>query len=130
MKIFFIISLILVTFIWNVCATDDDFHLLDANKNGIVDKEELTKAVTKKFFLYDKNKDGFIDHNELNPHGDPDIAREFDLMDINKDKKVGLKEFTDSATKRFEFFDLNKNGHLEREEFFSPRAHPLLRLYF
>jgi len=130
MKMFLIACLFILSPLWTLHAMDDDFHLMDANKNGTIDKEEFTRTVTKKFFFYDKNKDGYIDHNELNPHGDPDIAREFDLVDINKDKKVDLKEFTDSATKRFEFFDLNKNGHLEREEFFSPRAYPLLRFYF
>lgn len=130
MKIVFVICLIFVTFIWNVHAMENDFYLMDTDKSDTIDTEEFKASVTKKFFFYDKNKDGYIDHNELNPHGDPDIAMEFELMDINKDKKVDIKEFTDAATKRFKFFDLNKNGQLEREEFFSPRAYPLLRIYF
>jgi len=130
MKMVLLMGLAFLLCTGNVCATEKEFHLLDANKNGTIDKDEFHRAATAKFHLYDKNKDGYIDHNELNPYGDPDIAREFELMDTNKDKKLDIKEFTDAAQKRFEFFDLNKNGRMELEEFFSPRAYPLLRIYF
>ncbi len=108
-------------------ANDDAaFQAADTNKDGKIDKEEFKAQVEKKFAAYDVNKDGVIVLHEMGDPGDEKVATEFRVMDLNGDGKVTLKEFYDSAYKRFEALDKDRSGSLDRKEF----IYPQLRFFF
>jgi Ca2+-binding EF-hand superfamily protein len=107
-------------------ANDTAFQTADTNKDGKIGKEEFSAQVEKKFAAYDVNKDGVVVIHEMGDPKDEAVATEFRIMDLNGDGKVTLKEFYDSAYKRFEALDKDRSGSLDRKEF----LYPQLRFFF
>lgn len=113
-----------------VFAADDVFNRADIDKNGMIDKTELQQILADKFKEYDKNNDGYIDKEEFNAIKDPAAKKEFKYIDKDRNGKIDLKEFNKARSDRFDIYDLNRDGNMSREEFYSKRAYPLLRFYF
>ena len=113
-----------------VFAADDAFNRADSDKNGMIDKTELQQILSDKFKEYDKNNDGYIDKEEFNAIKDPAAKKEFKYIDNDRSGKIDLKEFNKAGSDRFDIYDLNRDGNMSREEFYSKRAYPQLKFYF
>lgn len=105
-----------------------------------ISQEELTKRCDKLFELIDKNKDGILDHNEVVDHYDKinliltekQIHSELVQIDINGDGVVSFDElhntlvnsspeingskYVDSLKKRFKAADKDESGTLDSAE--------------
>jgi len=88
------------------------FDQADADKDGVLDIDEVVGDAIYVFAVYDKNRDGFLVIEELPKH---DPAR-FKRADRDGDGKLSVGEV--AADKVWEFFeiDTNKDGVLTFEE--------------
>ncbi len=112
------------------------FQKLDADKDGALSKDEVTKAV-EKFDELDKNKDGKLDPRELfgprpggpqfgrgRPGQRPEGAgrgefaeRFFKQADKNNDGKISQDEAPERLKQHFSKFDANSDGAVDLDEF-------------
>ncbi len=95
---------------------------MDLNKDGKIEKSEVTQLVTervnKMFDRRDRNKDGVITKDEVTP---PTIEERFAKHDVNGDGKIDKTEMDkfrqERSKQRFEMRDANKDGYLDINEF-------------
>ena len=123
-------------------SSQDMVKRLDADKNGEISFAEfsaskrmqsLDEGVRKKIFdRLDKDGDGLISKNELRRPHDPKGPHggfafpPFEKMDANKDRQVGIEEFSNSpkfkempperVRRIFDQMDRNKDGFLSRKD--------------
>ena len=98
-------------------GAENTIESIDTNKDGRIDHQEFTEAVSRTFRMHDKSGDGHLDREELTASKVADPDRWFTEMDTNRDGKIDHKEFTGAATKRFTVSDLDRDGYLNRSEF-------------
>jgi len=83
--------------------------------------EDVLKRVNRRFDRLDLNKDGVIDKNELSGNRPAEIAfeqrRRMHVLDTNKDGVVSKEEFLAKSQKRFAMLDLNGDGKITAEDF-------------
>jgi hypothetical protein len=89
----------------------------DANKDGLLSKAENLAAGHRGFARIDQNKSGFLDTDEQArlaryTGGKNTLA----LADFNKDGKVSKEEFVKASNYRFDQFDADKDGKLDKAE--------------
>lgn len=89
----------------------------DVNKDGLLSKAENLAAGDKGFARIDQNKSGFLDTDEQArlaryTGGKNTLA----LADFNRDGKVSKEEFIKASNYRFDQFDANKDGKLDKAE--------------
>lgn len=89
----------------------------DTNKDGFISRAENIAAGEKGFALVDQNKSGFIEADEQAKlakytGGKNTLAP----ADFNKDGKVSKEEFFKATNFRFDQFDANKDGKLDKTE--------------
>ncbi|MBL6923321.1 MAG: EF-hand domain-containing protein [Akkermansiaceae bacterium] len=123
-------------------SSQDMVKRLDADKNGEISFTEfsagkriqsLDEGVRKKIFdRLDKDSNGVISKNDLRrphepkgPHGGF-VFPPFEKMDANKDRQVGIEEFSNSpkfkempperVRRIFDQMDRNKDGFLSRKD--------------
>ena len=113
--------LIVVTLImWGAAVlygAEDAMEKIDTNKDGRIDPQEFTDAVSQTFRMYDKNGDGYLDREEFTASKVADPKKWFTEIDANRDGKIDHKEFSGAATKWFSVSDMNRDGYLNRSEF-------------
>lgn len=104
-------------------AQPDRFTLMDLNKDGSLDRGEVSDHYTKELFTgRDTNGDGSITRTEWNPEITAEESKKFALIDANKDGKVTLEEakaYTrrkGTYTSTFGEADANRDGRITREE--------------
>jgi len=85
----------------------DSFTLFDADKNGIVTKDEFIKAHENEFAEKDKNKDGKITKDECGM---------FDKLNKDNNDFVDKDEFLKGHEEIFALIDTDKNGEMTKEE--------------
>jgi Ca2+-binding EF-hand superfamily protein len=108
---------------------------LDANQDGKISKEEAAgRPLAKRFDALDRNKDGYLDRSELTTwvqraakagkgQANADIAArnnsfDFDSLDRDADGRLTLEELRGTRwAELFEKIDANKDGQIERKEF-------------
>jgi len=56
------------------------FQAIDTNKDGIIDRPELTAYAVKEFLASDLNKDGFLDEEEIKKFQEAEAAKTRDLV--------------------------------------------------
>ncbi|OYW12610.1 MAG: hypothetical protein B7Z55_18145, partial [Planctomycetales bacterium 12-60-4] len=113
------------------------FGMLDADRNGVLSKDELAKVVDM-FSELDKNKDGNLDPSELfgPPPGGPEMAAGLNMrrpeggrpgadiganaifarMDTNGDGKISKDEAPERMREGFARMDRDGDGFLTQEE--------------
>lgn len=83
--------------------------------------EDVLKRVNRRFDRLDLNKDGVIDKAELSGNRPAKIAfeqrRRMHILDTNKDGAVSKEEFLAKSQKRFSMLDLNGDGKISAEDF-------------
>lgn len=83
--------------------------------------EDVLKRVNRRFDRLDLNKDGVIDKDELSGNRPAKIAfeqrRRMHILDTNKDGVVSKEEFLAKSQKRFAMLDLNGDGKINAEDF-------------
>ena len=89
----------------------------DATKDGLLSKAENLAAGHRGFARIDQNKSGFLDTDEQArlaryTGGKNTLA----LADFNKDGKVSKEEFVKASNYRFDQFDADKDGKLDKAE--------------
>ena len=95
------------------------FDELDANKDGKLTKEEISKAKETRFALMDANKDGFVDADEILAYRMKRRAKMMVLrFDKNGDGKLSPDEMPSRGRRlsRFERFDLDENDVVTKTE--------------
>ncbi|MGE0764917.1 MAG: EF-hand domain-containing protein [Hyphomicrobiaceae bacterium] len=98
----------------------------DANKDGVVTKEEIAALAEQDFARWDRNKDGVLDQADgdalRTEMVDYAVKRTAHRMGAGPDGKVTREQFQARAAERFARLDVNKDGKLERSEL-PGRAH-------
>jgi Ca2+-binding EF-hand superfamily protein len=101
---------------------------MDANKDGLISKEEARGAVAPFFDQRDTNKDGLLDKKELRelairfrPQGPggfgPPPGPDFDALDKNADGRLTRDELKGTLPLAvFDEIDTNKDGKIDRKE--------------
>jgi len=115
-KILIVVALIM----WGAAVLyggEDAIEKIDTNKDGRIDHQEFTNAVSQTFRMYDKNGDGYLDREEFVASTVADPNKWFTEIDANQDGKIDHKEFSGAATKWFSVSDMNRDGCLNRSEF-------------
>jgi Ca2+-binding EF-hand superfamily protein len=56
------------------------FQAIDTNKDGVIDRPELTAFAVKEFLASDLNKDGFLDQEEIKKFQEAEAAKTRDLI--------------------------------------------------
>ncbi|MDA8585914.1 EF-hand domain-containing protein [Rhodobacteraceae bacterium] len=106
---------------------------LDTNKDGVINRPELTAAATAAFPIYDADASGDIDVVEFKtaPFGFSDMAsfrgREqaydaafglvFDLFDRDEDGRLNEEDFLTSIDRAFNYADIDSDDALTNDEF-------------
>ncbi len=134
MKALLVVAVLILMNAGIAYAGDDMLDKLDTNRDGKIDIQEFTSAVSKTFQLYDKNGDGHLDLSEFSASQAADPKKWFNEIDTNKDGKIDYPEFLEAATKWFKMSDTDRDGHLNRTEFNAVRrsssAGLFLRIHF
>lgn len=93
---------------------------LDTDNDRTITLEEFMKPKRDDFTSLDANKDGVIDANEIvipaRERGEYGLKRLMKRMDQNADGKVSKEEFARGAEERFAENDLNSDGKLTAED--------------
>jgi Ca2+-binding EF-hand superfamily protein len=103
------------------------FERRDANGDGTLDlREHLYRAADNDFWAADENEDCVVDLSEFRKRMSVEeeegavakLERVFNTIDQNGDGSVSLMELESQPAKtRFQWFDLNQDAQLTREEF-------------
>jgi len=95
----------------------------DANKDGKLERSEVSKMPEHWFAKADTNSDGVLTREELAAGSQALEARfeghaneRFAKLDANSDGSVDLKEIQTQATAMFDKFDANHDGVVEKSE--------------
>jgi len=119
----------------------DSFSEFDRDKDGRITLEEAIASMEKQFELLDLNKDGFVDYEEVNlakfvvrmaqngyrpekVHSEhPSVAMSrmvawFPILDVNKDDKFSFEEMRPGIESWFRVYDINGDNAIERTELF------------
>ena len=111
--------------------TKDMMHMIDANKDGKVSKDEWIAYQERIFVALDKDKDGFLESTEffdapsgtVIPYTTPSYShglmtkQMFGKIDANGDGKLSKDEFVSYQTKIFDMMDSHKMKELEVADF-------------
>lgn len=110
--------------------------MVDADKDGVVTREEVLANVADRFAKMDRDKDGKLSAEERVPEGrhgrmagrmadraekrgiDPAQLREraHDRLDTDNDGAISLEEQRVAALRRFDMADGNKDGKIDQAE--------------
>ena len=97
----------------DVVDTENDFTVLDTNRNGRVERNEW-RSSDDAFQWLDRNNDGFLSRVEV--LGNQGARDRFTQLDVNGDNRLTFDEF--NGTRRsFNQQDANSDGILSRREF-------------
>ncbi|MGD9804639.1 MAG: hypothetical protein AB7E81_17565 [Hyphomicrobiaceae bacterium] len=92
----------------------------DANKDGVVTKEEVAALADKEFARWDWNKDGTVDQADRDAlrkeMADFAAKRMAHRMGAGTDGRITREQFQAKAAERFARLDVNKDGKLTRDE--------------
>lgn len=97
---------------------------MDANKDGVISKDEFQSHHQSKFGDADANKDGKVSKTEFIAHWEREEAkrkqmmqdRMFSRLDADGDGVVTEAEFAAHGDKAFGMMDRNKDGQLSKED--------------
>lgn len=98
------------------------FEQADANRDGVVSRDEYLAARVAKFDSLDRNHDGYLtdaDFPRLGKMGGEraDKLREMlQKADTNHDGKVSREEFRNAGTPIFDLADANHDGVIDKAE--------------
>jgi Ca2+-binding EF-hand superfamily protein len=105
---------------------NDILRRMDKDKDGKISKKEAQGQVALNFDLIDTNKDGFVDRQELRRWAARFAGRQnpqrtgpdFDDLDLNADGRLTREELKNTPYyKVFDEIDTNKDGKIDRKEF-------------
>lgn len=100
----------------------------DANKDGLVSRDEYRTSRSLKFARLDRNGDGAVSKDDYARLAEkrPDMARQLDLLvteaDANKDGKVTQAEYDAMPMPMFERADTDGDGSVDKTEMAAARA--------
>jgi Ca2+-binding EF-hand superfamily protein len=109
--------------------TKEMMHMIDANNDGMVSKDEWVAYQERVFKALDKDGDGTLDTDEFYGHPMPflfatagfahglETRQMFGKIDANGDGKVSLDEYIAFQTKIFEMMDTKKAHQLSASDF-------------
>ena len=89
------------------------FEIVDANKDGLVDRTEFRLNKMDVFFSRDKNKDRHLSREELSNMG----GATFSAVDKDGDNLMSAFEFNQADISKFKAVDLNNDGSITFDEF-------------
>lgn len=99
----------------------------DANKDGMIVRDEFLAARAERFTRMDGNSDGFVDsadhpeHKAQARHGER-VAKMHARMDADGDGKLSKDEFVNAATPLFDRVDADHNSVLDAQELEAAKA--------
>lgn len=100
----------------------------DANKDGLVSRDEYRASRSMKFARLDRNGDGAVSKDDYARLADkrPDMARQLDMLiteaDTNKDGKVTQAEYDAMPMPMFKRADTNGDGNVNKTEMAAAQA--------
>lgn len=109
-------------------AASDLFARVDANRDGVVTRQEFSAARSRDFADLDTDRDGRLSRKEFVDRPSQAVvlmhlrARRFDEMDANRDGVVSRAEYVAFGNVIFGRFDVNRDGRLTRAEYRSVLA--------
>jgi Ca2+-binding EF-hand superfamily protein len=106
-------------------AQQSAIKALDADNDGTLDLDEVTKAAGAVFDHLQKDQDDTLDRKEI---GARLSAKEFANADPDKDSTLTKEEYLAIATKLFKEADVEGDGKLDAKELSSKAGRALLRV--
>jgi Ca2+-binding EF-hand superfamily protein len=97
---------------------EDRFETLDTNNNGRIERGEWLGRI-ERFEALDRNNDGIVSRAEMLNNQDDAESRLFADADDNSDNRLSQREWQ-WAQRVFTQQDVNRDGYVSREEFWSP----------
>ena len=90
---------------------------LDADGNAELSAEEIKNA-TAALLTLDKNKDGKLDGTDVPrpTRGERMVASMVERLDQDKDGKLSLEECPERMAERFQEWDANSDGFIDKDE--------------
>jgi len=102
---------------------------LDTDRDGVVTRAELEGALRVDFDMLDLNRNGGLDHDEVwtenNRRWTESRTTTSPLFDWNKDTIVDFDEFSSTTRSSFRQLDRNADGTVDRDEL---RSRPVRRV--
>ena len=102
-------------------ASSDQFRALDRNNSGAISRSEWT-GTTQDFNLLDQDRNGHLSVEEFYKHRGSD---QFSELDYNNDRVIAYDEWSPNTRRSFEVLDLNRDRKLTRDEFYNPQQYPV-----
>lgn len=103
---------------------------MDRNNNGVITREEW-RGNDKSFRNHDWNGDGVLSGDEVIPGAHryqgaqpSSYSNLFSELDYNNDSFVSRSEWN-NTTRSFDYLDLNRDGRLNRDEFYNRQQYPV-----
>ena len=127
---------------WLKLTPDEFLKRFDANKDGVLTKDELPPGLARNFDRFDRDGDGKLDKKEIaqmleasqrifaggagqkpgtkpaldNAAVERRVADVLERMDTNKDGKISKDEAKNFIAQAFDRIDTNKDGFIDKDE--------------
>ena len=110
---------------WAGSRGTDPIRLFDTDNDGTLDLVEVKKAASALFTKLDHDRDGTLDKRELTGRMS---AKEFAVADPDNDGTLTVEEYLAVVEKRFNAANPDKDGTLDAKELKTSAGQALLRL--
>jgi Ca2+-binding EF-hand superfamily protein len=102
-------------------AFSDQFRALDRNNSGAISRSEWTGTM-QDFNRLDQDRNGNLSVNEFYQRPGSD---QFSELDYNNDGVITYDEWSPNSRRSLEALDLNRDGKLNRDEFYNQQQYPI-----
>jgi Ca2+-binding EF-hand superfamily protein len=102
-------------------ASSDQFRRMDRNNNGVISRSEWT-GTKQEFNRLDQDRNGNLSVEEFYQRLGLD---QFSELDYNNDGVITYEEWSPNSRRSLEALDLNRDGKLNRDEFYNQQQYPI-----
>jgi Ca2+-binding EF-hand superfamily protein len=102
-------------------VSSEQFRQIDRNNSGAISRSEWS-GTTQDFDRLDQDRNSHLSVDEFYQRAWLD---QFSELDYNNDRVIAYDEWSPNSRRSFEALDLNRDGKVNRDEFYNPQQYPV-----